>query len=86
MRTAYFSGRWLLYLTIICLCVLWSGSLLAHGVTVGDQRYIQEISGINLIPYTYLGAKHMVTGYDHLLFLFGVVFFLYRLRHSCACM
>jgi hypothetical protein len=29
----------------------------------------------------YLGAKHMVTGYDHLLFLLGVVFFLYRLQH-----
>ena len=28
----------------------------------------------------YLGAKHMVTGYDHLLFLVGVIFFLYRLR------
>ena len=26
----------------------------------------------------YLGAKHMVTGYDHLLFLVGVIFFLYR--------
>jgi hypothetical protein len=31
-------------------------------------------------PYIYLGAKHMVTGYDHLLFLAGVMFFLYRLR------
>jgi hypothetical protein len=28
----------------------------------------------------YLGAKHMVTGYDHLLFLVGVIFFLYRLK------
>jgi hypothetical protein len=28
----------------------------------------------------YLGAKHMVSGYDHLLFLFGVIFFLYRLK------
>jgi hypothetical protein len=28
----------------------------------------------------YLGAKHMVTGYDHLLFLVGVIFFLYRTR------
>lgn len=30
--------------------------------------------------FLYLGAKHMITGYDHLLFLFGVIFFLYRLR------
>lgn len=53
----------------------------AHGVTAGDQGYIQEISGSNVMPYIYLGAKHMVTGYDHLLFLVGVIFFLYRLSH-----
>ena len=54
--------------------------LLAHGVPTGDQGYIQEISGVNIIPFMYLGAKHMVTGYDHLLFLVGVIFFLYRLK------
>ena len=54
---------------------------LAHGVGEGDKGYIQEISGINLMPFVYLGAKHMMTGYDHLLFLFGVVFFLYRMKH-----
>ncbi len=54
--------------------------VLAHAVTEGDKGYIQEISGVNLIPYTYLGAKHMVTGYDHILFLFGVIFYLYRLK------
>jgi hypothetical protein len=53
----------------------------AHAVAEGDKGYIQEISGINIMPFIYLGAKHMVTGYDHLLFLFGVIFFLYRLRH-----
>jgi len=51
----------------------------AHGVTGGDQGYIQEVSGAKALPFAYLGAKHMVTGYDHLLFLVGVVFFLYRL-------
>jgi len=35
---------------------------------------------VNIVPYIYLGAKHMITGYDHLLFLFGVIFFLYRLK------
>jgi hypothetical protein len=55
-------------------------TLFAHGVTAGDKGYIQEISGTNLIPFAYLGAKHMVTGYDHLLFLFGVIFFLYKLK------
>lgn len=58
-----------------------SGLAAAHGVTQGDQGYIQEISGINVIPFIYLGAKHMVTGYDHLLFLLGIIFFLYRLSH-----
>lgn len=52
----------------------------AHGVTAGDKGYIQESSGTMIIPFVYLGAKHMVTGYDHLLFLFGVIFFLYRLK------
>jgi hypothetical protein len=54
---------------------------LAHAVAEGDKGYIQEITGVNLLPFIYLGAKHMVTGYDHILFLFGVIFFLYRLKH-----
>lgn len=66
---------------LLCLLGLGSSMVMAHGVTVGDQGYIQEISGINIIPFIYLGAKHMVTGYDHLLFLLGVIFFLYRLSH-----
>ena len=62
---------------LLLLCV----SAFAHGVAEGDKGYIQEISGVHLLPFIYLGAKHMVTGYDHLLFLFGVIFFLYRLPH-----
>ena len=54
--------------------------LLAHGVTAGDKGYIQETFGTRIIPFMYLGAKHMVTGYDHLLFLLGVIFFLYHLK------
>ncbi|RVQ69148.1 HupE/UreJ family protein [Croceicoccus ponticola] len=57
-----------------------SGVAQAHGVAESDQEFIEGTSGINLIPYMYLGAKHMVTGYDHLLFLAGVVFFLYRMK------
>jgi len=53
---------------------------LAHAVAEGDKGYIQEVTGIKLLPFVYLGAKHMVTGYDHILFLFGVIFFLYRLK------
>lgn len=52
----------------------------AHGVAAGDKGYIQEITGVHFLPFVYLGAKHMVTGYDHLLFLFGIVFFLYKLK------
>ena len=67
-------------LMILPLLVLLQATAHAHGVAEGDKGYIQEISGIHLLPFTYLGAKHMVTGYDHLLFLAGVIFFLYRLR------
>ncbi|MDT7534435.1 HupE/UreJ family protein [Sphingobium sp. SA2] len=55
-------------------------ALLAHGVNENDRAFIEGASGVNIIPYMYLGAKHMVTGYDHLLFLAGVIFFLYRLK------
>jgi hypothetical protein len=65
---------------ILSLALLTAGPALAHGVAEGDKGYIQEISGVHLIPFVYLGAKHMVTGYDHLLFLAGVIFFLYRLK------
>jgi hypothetical protein len=53
----------------------------AHAVTQGDKGYIQEVAGVHLLPFAYLGAKHMMTGYDHILFLFGVIFFLYKLKH-----
>src|SRR5262245_20197112 len=51
----------------------------AHGVARGDARFLQSLHGAAIAPLMYLGAKHMVTGYDHLLFLIGVIFFLYRL-------
>lgn len=66
---------------VVGALLLMAGAAAAHAVAEGDKGYIQEISGIYLIPFVYLGAKHMVTGYDHLLFLFGVIFFLYRLKH-----
>ena len=52
----------------------------AHGVSQRDADFVQTITGIAIGPFLYLGAKHMVTGYDHLLFLVGVIFFLYRLK------
>lgn len=68
-------------LTGLAVFFLLVASALAHGVAEGDKGYIQEITGVQLLPFIYLGAKHMVTGYDHLLFLFGVIFFLYKLKH-----
>lgn len=68
--------QFLLFIIFLLLC----NSLNAHGVTDGDKGFIQQSSGIMIMPFIYLGAKHMVTGYDHLLFLFGVIFFLYKLK------
>lgn len=50
----------------------------AHGVDDSTRNFLQNNSGIQIIPFMYIGAKHMVTGYDHLLFLVGVLFFLHR--------
>lgn len=52
----------------------------AHGIAQGDKGYISEITGVHFLSFMYLGAKHMFTGYDHILFLFGVIFFLYKLK------
>ena len=52
----------------------------AHGVSGKDAVFLQGLDGQAIGPLMYLGAKHMVTGYDHLLFLVGVIFFLYRPR------
>lgn len=66
--------------TIFSLALFTSSFALAHNVTEGDAGYIQEIWGVHAIPFMYLGAKHMVTGYDHILFLLGVIFFLYKFK------
>ncbi|MDP3493269.1 MAG: HupE/UreJ family protein [Hyphomonadaceae bacterium] len=65
---------------LLLLAAFSAGAAFAHGVEAGDKGYIQETSGIVFWPFVYLGAKHMVTGYDHLLFLFGVIFFLYKMK------
>ena len=71
----------ILALATVLLIFLASGAeAWAHNVAEGDKGYIQESSGTLILPFIYLGAKHMVTGYDHLLFLFGVIFFFYRLK------
>jgi len=62
----------------IAMFSLLAGSLYAHGVAGEDAEFLQRNAGRALGVFTYLGAKHMFTGYDHLLYLVGVIFFLYR--------
>ena len=69
-----------LAMSLLLICLFGVTDAYAHGVAEGDQGYVQEVSGVQFLPFMYLGAKHMVTGYDHLLFLFGVIFFLYKLK------
>jgi len=78
------SARWrfLLFFVLAAMSFAFAtGEAMAHAVAEGDKGYIQEISGVNILAFMYLGAKHMVTGYDHILFLFGIIFFLYRMKH-----
>ncbi|MEP3142662.1 HupE/UreJ family protein [Qipengyuania citrea] len=72
--------RFFALLAVLLIFLASGAEALAHNVAEGDKGYIQESSGALILPFIYLGAKHMVTGYDHLLFLFGVIFFLFRLK------
>jgi hypothetical protein len=72
--------RGLFYLTLAALFAAFSPEARAHGVEGRDADFLKAVSGPYPGPFMYLGAKHMVTGYDHLLFLVGVIFFLYRMR------
>ena len=65
---------------LFMILALTASDAFAHGVSDDDKTFLVQNSGMQLLPFIYLGAKHMVTGYDHLLFLFGVIFFLYRMR------
>jgi hypothetical protein len=65
---------------ILILSCLISVSAYAHGVDEDTQSFLTSNKGIAFGPFLYIGAKHMITGYDHLLFLVGVIFFLYRTK------
>ena len=75
---------WSKRLAVLAFAAVWaiaaSEGLEAHGVSGKDAVFLQGLNGAAIGPMLYLGAKHMVTGYDHLLFLVGVIFFLYRLQ------
>ena len=70
--------------TSVCLAIaaslLFPAGASAHNVSKRDGAFVQANKGAAVAPFLYMGAKHMVTGYDHLLFLVGVIFFLYQLK------
>ncbi len=68
--------------TFLYISLLWllSNVCFAHGVDSSTEQFLTTTTGAAIGPFLYIGAKHMVTGYDHLLFLVGVIFFLFRPR------
>jgi len=65
------------FLMLMVVCALCT-TVFAHGVDENTQAFLLGNNGVAFGPFLYIGAKHMITGYDHLLFLVGVIFFLYR--------
>ncbi|AHK16897.1 MAG: hypothetical protein COB09_05745 [Thalassobium sp.] len=66
---------------VLLLVMLTTASFAAaHGVDDNTRTFLQQNTGVQFVPFLYIGAKHMITGYDHLLFLLGVIFFLFRSR------
>ena len=74
-RTAAVAG-----ILFILAMLLFPGAAMAHNVSKRDASFVESNHGAAIPAFVYLGAKHMVTGYDHIAFLVGVVFFLYRLK------
>jgi HupE / UreJ protein len=70
----------LLAIVMVIAGMLIPGTTNAHNVSKQDASFVQSTEGPAIFPFIYLGAKHMVTGYDHLAFLVGVIFFLYRMK------
>ncbi len=62
------------------IALLFAGYAVAHNISADDARFVEAVVGVAIGPFVYLGAKHMVTGYDHILYLVGVLFFLARPR------
>lgn len=69
------------WLSFFTLLALWFPiEAFAHGVDESTRSFLLQNTGVQIVPFLYIGAKHMITGYDHLLFLVGVLFFLYKSR------
>ena len=67
-------------LVFAILLISLSIDVFAHGVDDDTRVFLEQNVGVQFFPFMYIGAKHMFTGYDHILFLVGVIFFLYRSR------
>jgi len=74
-RTSIFSS-----VLVMAVIFLLSPEVYAHGVDANTKQFLLANQGVAIGPFLYIGSKHMVTGYDHLLFLLGVIFFLFRTK------
>ena len=68
-----------LIIVMVVLCTL-AFSASGHNVSKEDIASFRALSGVQVVHYMWLGAKHMVTGYDHLLFLLGVIYYIKKLK------
>jgi len=66
-------GKWQLAM----VALLFTNAVLGHGMSAEEKQLIME--GGNL-KYIWIGATHMLSGYDHLMFVFGIIFFLTRFK------
>jgi hypothetical protein len=80
VRTFRIRAAVFLAIVLIVSAFVFPAAAGAHNVSKRDASFVQSNQGAAIPAFVYLGAKHMVTGYDHIAFLVGVVFFLYRLK------
>jgi HupE / UreJ protein len=72
-----FSPLYRIVPVVVCVLFVAVMNAHAHGISEADQQAMVEGG---LLRYLWLGAVHMITGYDHLLFLLGVIFYLTSLK------
>lgn len=80
MKSGLFRVVIILAVALVVSAVVFPGAASAHNVSKRDASFVQSNKGAAVAAFVYLGAKHMLTGYDHIAFLIGVIFFLYRLK------
>jgi len=73
MLSIFKESRWF----IVIATLLMASQAFGHGMSEAEKQTI--IEGGNL-RYIWIGATHMLSGYDHLAFIFGIIFFLTRFK------